>query len=154
MTNPDNDAYADDILEEARGILYRRLQEPGAVIANYAVLHQYIISEYALLENEQFGCMFLDNAYRLINHKKLFRGTINHCVTYPREIVREALLQNAVFVILIHNHPSLNPTPSKEDLAITLRLKDLLLTMDIALFDHIIVAGSALFSMREEGLLV
>lgn len=154
MNSPDHDAYADDILEEALGILYRRLQEPGAVITNYAVLHQYIVSEYALLENEQFGCMFLDNAYRLINHKKLFRGTINQCATYPREIVREALLQNAVFVILIHNHPSMNPTPSKEDINMTSKLKEVLTVVDIALFDHIIVAGSNLFSMREEGLLV
>lgn len=146
--------YDDLILKEALKILHRRLQEPGAVITSYAVLHQYITTEYALLENEQFGCMFLDNAYRLINHKKLFRGTINQCATYPREIVREALLQNAVFVILIHNHPSMNPTPSKEDINMTSKLKEILTVVDIALFDHIIVAGSNLFSMREEGLLV
>lgn len=151
MNNPDNDAYADNILEEALKILYRRLQEPGPVIEKVATLHYYLLSEYALLENEQFGCMFLDDAYRLINHKRMFRGTINACVTYPREIAREALLQNAVFVILVHNHPSLKPTPSKDDILTTLKLKELLASLDIVLFDHFIVAGSKLYSMREEG---
>lgn len=145
------DELEDLLLTEAKAILLSRIRQPGGVINNTGAVHQYLTGEYALLENEQFGCMFLDTSYALINHSKLFRGTIGHCAIYPREVAREALLQNAVFVILVHNHPAHNDLPSAEDIFMTKKIKQILEMLDICLFDHIIVAGSNLYSMRAAG---
>lgn len=141
----------DGILAEAKTIMLDRIRKPGGVINSTSMVHQYLMGEYALLENEQFGCMFLDTSYGLINHLKLFRGTISHCSTYPREVAREALLQNAVFVILVHNHPAQHNLPSAEDIFMTKKIKQILEGLDICLFDHFIVAGTTLFSMRAAG---
>ncbi len=143
----------DFVLSEARGILLKRMRQPGGTLHNVADLHQYLSTEYGLLEKEQFGCMFLDRNYALINHLIMFRGTIGSCAVYPREIAREALLQNASFVILIHNHPLHSPKASQEDVSMTMHLQKVLHTIDIVLFDHIIVAGTMLFSLRTEGLI-
>jgi DNA repair protein RadC len=138
----------DFILQQARSIMLGRMRQPGGVINDVGMIQQYLQSEYAALQNEQFGCMFLDSSYGLINHTRMFRGTINHCATYPREIAREALVQNAVFVILVHNHPAHNPLPSEDDVSMSLKIKELLASLDIVLFDHIIVAGTNMYSMR------
>lgn len=144
-------ASEDIILAEAKSILLKRLRQPGGIISNIDEVRHYLIGEYAMLQAEQFGCMFLDKNYSLINHLKMFRGTISHCSVYPREIAREALLQNAVFVVLVHNHPSHIPIPSEEDVSMTKRVRDILASLDIALFDHIVVAGPNLYSMRTAG---
>lgn len=142
------------ILEEARKIIVSRMRKPGGLIRDIAIVKQYLQMEYGFLENEQFGCMFLNCNYELINHKKMFRGTITQCATYPREIAREALKQNASFVILVHNHPSQSPAPSDEDVEMTVQIKQTLAVLDIVLFDHIIVAGLQTTSLRSIGYLV
>jgi DNA repair protein RadC len=143
--------HENSILEMAKAILLRRIQSCGEVISNIEELTLYLRLEYAMLENEQFGCLFLDAGFKLINHKKMFRGTIGACATYPREIAREALLQNAVFVIVVHNHPAHSPRASSADVVTTQQLKRILATLDISLFDHVIVTGSTVYSMRAEG---
>jgi DNA repair protein RadC len=139
------------VLEQARAILMNRLKKPGGIITDINMVKQYLVDQYGLLETEQFGCMFLDRNYALINHKKMFRGTIDQCATYPREIAREALLQNASFVIMIHNHPLHKPLPSEDDIVQTKRMQEILAAVDIALFDHIIVAGLNMYSLRSAG---
>lgn len=148
---PQTPAPEEFILQQARQIILNRVRQPGGIIRNVEAIQQYMTMEYATLETEQFGCMFLDSSYALINHTKMFRGTIGACATYPREIAREALLQNAVFVIMIHNHPAHNTLPSEDDIVMTRRIKDILASLDICLFDHIIVAGPNLHSMRTAG---
>lgn len=148
LTPEDKDEF---VLQQARGIMLRRIRQPGGIISNIGVVQQYLTMEYGALETEQFGCMFLDRSYALINHNRMFRGTVDYCATYPREIAREALLQNAKFVILVHNHPAHNPLPSADDISMTLKIKEILAVLDIALFDHIIVAGPNLHSMRTAG---
>jgi DNA repair protein RadC len=143
----------DVIIQNAKDILSKRLTQPLTFIKNIEAVNTLLQIEYGQLEVEQFGCMFLNSQYALINHQKLFRGTIQQCSTYPREIVREALLQNAVFVVLVHNHPSGHVAPSAADILVTDTLKDMLRLLDIVLFDHIIVAGLNILSMRQEGLL-
>lgn len=141
----------DFILSQARSIIMNRMRKPGGIIADINVVKQYLTEQYGLLEVEQFGCMFLDRNYALINHLKMFRGTIDQCATYPREIAREALLQNASFVIMIHNHPLHRPLPSEDDIIQTKRLQEILAAVDIALFDHLIVAGLNMYSLRSAG---
>lgn len=141
----------DFVLAEARTILRSRMRKPGGVVQDIAAVQQYLQLEYATLQNEQFGCMFLDRSYGLINHNKMFRGTVGMCATYPREIAREALLQNASFVIVVHNHPAHSTVASPEDITMTHELQKVLKVLDIVLFDHIIVAGTHLYSMRGAG---
>jgi DNA repair protein RadC len=141
----------DFVLSQARSIIMNRMRKPGGIIADINVVKQYLTEQYGLLEVEQFGCMFLDRNYSLINHMKMFRGTVDHCATYPREIAREALLQNASFVIMIHNHPLHKPLPSEDDIVQTKRMQEILAAVDIALFDHLIVAGLNMYSLRSAG---
>lgn len=82
----------------------------------------------------------------------MFRGTIDGAPVYPREVVKEALRLNAAAVILAHNHPSGNTTPSGADRELTRRLREALNLMDVRMLDHIIVAGSSAVSMAEKGL--
>jgi len=101
---------------------------------------------------EVFGCLMLDNKHRLIEYRELFRGTIDGASVYPREVVKQALADNAAAVILVHNHPSGNPQPSQADKTITVKLSDALKLMDIRVLDHLIV-GNTVLSMAELGLI-
>jgi DNA repair protein RadC len=80
-------------------------------------------------------------------------GTVNQAVVYPREVLRHALLCNAVAIILAHNHPSGTLTPSDSDIRLTKQIQETAKTLDIVLHDHVIVAGGRAFSLREEGLI-
>lgn len=101
---------------------------------------------------EVFACLMLNNKHQLIEYRELFRGTIDGASVYPREVVKQALNDNAAAVILVHNHPSGNPTPSEADKQITLKLTDALKLMDIRVLDHLIV-GHHVISMAELGLI-
>ncbi len=102
---------------------------------------------------EVFACLFLDNQNRVITFKELFRGTINGATVHPREVVKEALEQNAASLIFAHNHPSGSVDPSAADQAITQRLKEALSLVDIKVLDHIIIGGESSVSFSERGLL-
>lgn len=83
----------------------------------------------------------------------LARGTVNLCLVGPREVFLRALLIGAAHIILFHNHPSLNCTPSKEDVTLTERLKQSGELLGIPLMDHIIIGGDSYYSFREQGML-
>lgn len=104
-------------------------------------------------EYESFVVLFLDAQTRLIVAKELFRGTLTQTSVYPREIVKEALQQNAAAVILAHNHPSGVATPSSADKTLTSALKQALSLVDVKVLDHFIVAGASSLSFAESGLL-
>ncbi len=145
MTNTKR--FEDLVLVEAKHIIESRMAEPGGYVTCAGDLHTYLQIEYTNLQHEEFGCLFLNANYGVINHKKLFRGTVSSCATYPREIAREALLQNAVYVALIHNHPAGSPTPTVSDKDVTIAVKTALAAVDIVLIDHFIVAGTITHSM-------
>lgn len=96
---------------------------------------------------ENFMVVYLDNANHIINYKILFKGTVNYAMIYPREIVKEALLSNAVSMILVHNHPSQNISPSKEDYEITKRILEACKLLEINVLDHLIVTGQECYSI-------
>jgi DNA repair protein RadC len=81
------------------------------------------------------------------------RGTVNHTPVYPREVVKRALELAATAIILVHNHPSGDPTPSREDIEMTREIKTAAGTLGILLHDHIIVGNGSWLSFRKEGLL-
>ncbi len=104
-------------------------------------------------EREEFRVLYLDNQNQLIAHETLFSGTINRTEVHPREVVKRALHFNAAAVILAHNHPSGETTPSQADKALTQRLTQVLQLVDIRVPDHLIVGGRQIYSFAEHGLL-
>jgi len=122
------------------------LNAPGSV-------RDYLRLFFAGQEHESFVVLFLDAQNRLIDAKELFRGTLTQTSVYPREIVKEALHQNAAAVIFAHNHPSGLAEPSRADEVLTANLKQALSLVDVKVLDHFIVAGPSTLSFAERGLL-
>jgi DNA repair protein RadC len=127
------------------------LQQP--VLANWDRLMDYLLARLAHEKTEEFRVLFLDNRNRLLADQVLGRGTINHAPVYPREVVKRALEFHANSIILAHNHPSGDPTPSREDIAMTQEIQRAAHTLGIVLHDHVVVAGARWLSFRREGLL-
>ncbi len=103
-------------------------------------------------EREHFDVLFLDNQNRVLKHEEMFRGTIDACAVYPREVVAKALKLNAKSVVLVHNHPSGDTDPSTADKMITNKINDALGLVDCKVLDHFIV-GERVMSFAERGLL-
>lgn len=107
---------------------------------------------YRDVECEYFGILFLDNKHRIIAHEpEFFRGTIDGCAVYPREVVKAALKHNAAALILWHPHPSGNPEPSEADRAITRRLVEALGIVDVRVLDHLVIGRTSWVSLAERG---
>lgn len=101
--------------------------------------------------DEVFAVMFMDSRNRLLTFEKLFRGTVNEANVFLRPIVRRVLETNASKVILTHNHPSGDCTPSASDIAITKTFADFLVQINCQVLDHIIVSAKGTLSLIEEG---
>ncbi len=106
------------------------------------------------LRKEIFKVLLLSRGNRLIKEITLSEGTLDASLVHPREVFREALLESAAGVILLHNHPSGNPTPSEEDLRITRQLVEAGKVMGIKVYDHLILAGDDYRSLAEAGFIV
>ena len=104
-------------------------------------------------QHEVFSVLFLDTQHQLIAFEDLFQGTLSQTTVYRREIAVRALHHHAASVILAHNHPSGLPTPSEADKRVTEAIQAALRPLDIAVLDHCIVAGPAVYSMAENGLM-
>ena len=101
---------------------------------------------------ESMYCVFLNTKNRVLAIEKMFDGTINHAIIYPREIIKRVISLKATAVILVHNHPSGDPEPSSEDKKITMYIGISLLSMAVNLHDHIIV-GDSYYSMADSGII-
>ncbi len=97
--------------------------------------------------------MFLDNRNRLVADEAQSRGTVNHTPVYPREVAKRALELHAAAIILVHNHPSGDTTPSQADLAMTGEIKRAVGVLGIVLHDHVIVGSGGWLSFQRQGLL-
>jgi DNA repair protein RadC len=123
------------------------------VLGNWDKLMAYLHAVLARERVEQFRLLFLDNKNRLLADEAQARGTVNHTPVYPREVVKRALELAASAIILVHNHPSGDPSPSRDDIEMTREIKAAAGTLGILLHDHIIVGNGAWLSFRKEGLL-
>lgn len=112
----------------------------------------YLFLSMAQLEQEHFRVLFLNNQNRLLSDETMSIGTINQAPVFPREIAKKALQLNAAAVILAHNHPSGESSPSSADKAITALIQEALQLIDVRTLDHIIV-GENTYSFTEHGLL-
>ena len=113
----------------------------------------YYMEDYRHKEQEQLLLLLLDNKSNLLGEKPLFTGTVNASLVSPREIYLEALRYHAVGIILLHNHPSGDPTPSDADRRVTRKIKDAGNLLDVPLLDHIVLGDKRYVSFREEGYL-
>jgi len=123
------------------------------VISSWDALVAYCRTAMAHRDVEHFRVLYLDNRNALIADEEQARGTVNHVPVYPREVARRALELAASAVILVHNHPSGDPTPSEGDIAMTRRVHGALAALDITLHDHLIVGPGRDLSFRDAGLL-
>jgi DNA repair protein RadC len=123
------------------------------VLANWDRLMGYLTAALSREAVEQFRVLFLDTRNRLLADEAQSRGTVNHTPVYPREVVRRALELQATALILVHNHPSGDPTPSRADIEMTQEVKGAATSLGILLHDHIIVGNGRHLSFRREGLL-
>lgn len=121
------------------------------VIGSWKKLLDYLRMAMAEQKTEQFRLLFLDNKNALIADEEQQRGTVNHTPVYPREVVRRALELGASAIILVHNHPSGDPTPSQDDIAMTKEVAAAADKLGIAVHDHIIIGRKGHASLRSLG---
>jgi DNA repair protein RadC len=123
------------------------------ILNNWQALMDYLNAVLARERVEQFRLLFLDTRNHLLRDEAQTRGTVNHTPVYPREVAKRALELHASAVILVHNHPSGDPTPSTADIAMTREIHAALQALGILLHDHVIVGNGRHTSFRQEGLL-
>lgn len=130
----------------------RNVQEEDILsFSDPLIIVQYFNEIYRNVNQEEFYCVYLNQKKKYIAKKRLFVGTVNYSVVHPREIFKEAYLLSASFFICVHNHPSGDPTPSKEDVVMTEKLKKLGKIHAIYLVDHLIIGKDIYYSFYENG---
>ena len=129
-----------------------RRVERGNAFADPSMAQTFFRDKLGGLEREVFAVALLDTRHRLIHYEEMFLGTIDGAEVHPREVVKAALRHNAAAVMLAHNHPSGVVEPSAADRAVTARLKQALVLVDVRLLDHVVVGGGASLSMSARGL--
>lgn len=123
------------------------------VMSNLDTVTDYLHARLAHELTEEFRVLFLNNRNILIRDESFGEGTVNQVPAYPREIVKRALELQASGIILVHNHPSGDPTPSREDIQLTRSISDAAKTLGIVVHDHLVIARSAHVSLRAQGLI-
>lgn len=123
----------------------------GEKILNSDVMFKYFKKLLQDEEQECFYVVYLNTQKRVIKEKLLFKGTINYSVVHPREVFKEAYLLGATSFICLHNHPSGNILPSKQDIMLTKQLLEVGKIMDVALVDHLIIGHEKYYSFFENG---
>jgi len=123
------------------------------IIASWSALITYVRTAMQHATTEQFRVLFLDRKNKLIADEILGKGTIDHAPVYPREVVKMALAHEASAIILAHNHPSGDPTPSQADIEMTRTLIDVCKPFDIVVHDHLVVGRETTASFKTLGLM-
>ena len=112
-----------------------------------------VMKEMVFLKQEVLKLIMLDTKNNVIGIKDVFKGSLNSSIVHPREIFKEALKKSSASIIICHNHPSGDPTPSKEDINITIRLKECGKIIGIDLLDHLIIGKNKYISLKQKGII-
>ncbi len=153
------DGVGDRIVDELK--LIRTLAERAAgeavrnrqVLASWSALLGYCRTAMAFEEREQFRVLFLDKKNQLLADEVQQTGTVDHTPVYPREVIRRALELSATAIILVHNHPSGDPTPSRADIDMTRTIIEVGKPLGIGVHDHLVIGRDGHASFRGLGLL-
>ncbi len=141
------------IVEATLGRMARGAISKRPVLSSWSAVLEYCRMAMAFAEREQFRILFLDKKNALIADEVQQTGTVDHTPVYPREVMRRALELSATALILVHNHPSGDPTPSGADMSMTRELVDIAKPLGIAIHDHVIVGRDGHASFRGLGLI-
>lgn len=161
------DATLDEItaikgIGKAKAIQVLAAVEIGRRISNLAYNDRYVIrtpedcanyvmNDMRFLSQEHFVCLYLNTKNQVLHKRTIFIGSLNASIVHPREVYKEALRRSAASVICLHNHPSGDPSPSREDLEVTKRLVESGKILGIELLDHIIIGENKFVSLKEKG---
>jgi DNA repair protein RadC len=141
------------IVEAAAHRLSRARVMGRRVVSSWQQLLDYCHATMSHRETEQFRILYLDRKNTLIADEAVAEGTVGHVPVYPREVVKRALELGASAIILVHNHPSGDPTPSQDDIQMTERVRVAASALEISLHDHIVIGKSREVSFRSDGYL-
>ncbi|MDG1287156.1 MAG: DNA repair protein RadC [Rickettsiales bacterium] len=139
--------------EASAQVLLRSRVDKGPVISNWTSLLDYGRSLLAGKKKEEFHILFLNSKNELLADEKQQSGTVNHAPVYPREVISRALEIGASAIILMHNHPSGDPTPSPADIKVTRDIVQAGLGVSISVHDHLIIGADGYYSFKSEGLI-
>jgi DNA repair protein RadC len=139
-------------LEMGRRFLAEKLKR-DVILGSTRDTKDFLQAQLRDRKSEVFGVLFLDNRHRVLAFEELFQGTLNGTAVYPREIIKRALELHATAIIMVHNHPSGDPTPSSADIDMTKEVRDAGEKRGIVRHDHVIVARAGATSFRSQGLL-
>lgn len=114
---------------------------------------EYVMEEMRYLKQEILKVIMLNTKNKVIYEKNVFLGSVNSSIVHPREIYKEAIIKNSTSIVIFHNHPSGDPTPSREDLNVTNRIQDSGRILGVDLLDHIIIGNGTYISLKEKGIL-
>lgn len=131
----------------AAALLHGNVREKP-LLSSWSAVIDYCHAAMAFEEREQFRVLFLDKKNRLIRDEVQQIGTVDHTPVYPREVIKRALDLSSTAIILVHNHPSGDPTPSKADIEMTLKIAEVAASLGIVLHDHIIIAKDGHASLK------
>ncbi len=138
------------VIEMGRRHLLENIQQRDLLQSPQETI-RYLTSKLRNQAKEIFSCIFLDSKNHIINYKTISEGSIDTTTIYPRTIMIEALKENAAAIILAHNHPSGDTSPSQDDIEITAKLKKIFLQVDINVLDHIIIGEGGAYSFAQHG---
>ena len=136
-----------------RGSYLKLQQDDAQIISNWDVLVDYCRATIGYSEVEEFRVLLLDNKLKIIGEEVMQRGTINQVAVHPREVIKLVVNKGATSIILIHNHPSGDVTPSKADIEVTKQIKAAAEMLDIKLIDHIIVSKNLVYGFKDHGVI-
>jgi DNA repair protein RadC len=141
------------IVEAAAQRLARTQVMGRAALSSWSALLDYCTAAMARSDKEEFRVLFLDRKNVLIADEVQNKGTVDHAPVYPREVIKRALELSASCLILVHNHPSGDPTPSKADIAMTREIVTAAKALGIAVHDHLVIGRAGHSSFKSLGLL-
>jgi len=131
--------------------MYRKHSEGRYTIRSPEDAAAYLMTDMASLNQEHFVALFLNVKNEVLHKQTIFIGSLNSSIVHPREVFREAVKRSAASIIVAHNHPSGNPSPSPEDIEVTKRLIEAGSIMGIEVLDHVIIGDHQFLSMKEKG---
>ena len=123
------------------------------VVSSWSCLIAYVRSALAHAPREQFRALYLDRKNVLLRDEFLAEGTVDHAPVYPREVIRRALEVSASALILVHNHPSGDPTPSRADIEMTRQINDAARVFGLQVHDHLVIGRQGTASFKQLGLI-
>lgn len=137
-------------LELGRRISKLQIEE-RFIIRSPEDVSRYVMEDMRFLTQEHFVCLYLNTKNHVLHRETVFVGSLNASIVHPREVFKEAFRRSAASIICLHNHPSGDPTPSREDIEVTKRLRECGKVLGIELLDHVIIGDQRFISLKEKG---